>query len=382
MELSTNQQIAEYIGRSRKILLALPLHVTVDRLCSAFALHQILQKLGKETAIASAAKALPHIGFLQNMPPVLQTMAGGESLVVSVATTSAQLDELSYQTEADRVQIFLKPKNGQFSPADVTVSAGNSAYDLIITLGGQSLEDLGELYQKNTELFFSTPKVNIDTASGNEYFGTINLIDVTASSVAEIVAGLIASLEEAVTDETVATSLLGGIIANTHSFQDPITTPKTLTTASGLIAQGARQQEIIQNLYKTKDFSLLKLWGRALARIKTVPETSLLYSMLTISDFEKTGENDNRLTLVLRELLENVSGFQVVALLGEQPNGDVRLLIAGLPHAKITTIAHKLSEEPSTPIPLLGLYQMIAQNLPQISLTEAEQRLVNAVRGN
>jgi nanoRNase/pAp phosphatase (c-di-AMP/oligoRNAs hydrolase) len=380
MELSLHQQIADYINRSRKVLLALPLHVTVDRLCSAYALNNILAKLGKETVIASAAGALPNVNFLPDLPPVLTEINSGKSLVVNVATTKAQLDELSYQTEADRVQIFLKAKDsGQFLPEDVTVSAASENYDLVITLGAQSLEDLGGLYHKSTELFFNTPKINLDIDAGNEYFGTINLIDVTASSIAEVAAQIIASLEQAVTDENVATSLLGGIIANTHSFQDAVTTPKTLTTASALIAQGARQQDIIQSLYKTKDFSLLKLWGRALARIKTIPEVSLLYSLLTRSDFEKTGEDNDRLMLVLRELLENVTGFKTVALLGEQEQG-VRVLIAGLPHANILGTVRKLTKEAVNAIPLLGLYQVVVVDLPSASLADAEQQLLSAAR--
>ncbi len=379
MELSTLQQISDYLNRSRKVLLALPLHVTVDRLCSAYALNHVLSKMGKETGLASAARALPNVGFLTDLPPISPGLSTGQSLVINVATATAQLDELSYQSETDKVQIFLKAKgSGQFSPKDVSVTAGNQDYDLIITLGAQTLEDLAELYQQNTDLFFNTPKINLDIDAGNEYFGTINLIDVTASSLAEVVAQVIASVEQAVTDENVATSLLGGIIANTHSFQDAATTPKTLTAASSLIAQGARQQDIIKNLYKTKDFALLKLWGRALARIKTVSEASLLYSMLTRSDFEKTGEGGDRLVLVLRELLENVAGFKTIALLGEQDNGT-RLLIAGLPHANILTLARKFTEEVLHPLPLLGLYQMITLNLPQ-PLTDVEQKLLSAVR--
>jgi len=383
MEAPINQQIADHINRSRKILLALPLHVTVDRLCSAYAFSRILQKLGKETTIASAARAIPHTDFLPDMPAVVQALNTGQSLVINVSTARTQLDELSYQTEAGRVQVFLKAKDaGQFTPEDVTVGAAAENFDLIIVLGAQTLEDLGDLYLQNTDLFFNTPKINLDIDAGNDYFGTINLVDVTASATSEVVTQIIASLEAAVTDENVATSLLGGIIANTHSFQDAVTTPKTLNTASSLIAQGARQQDIIQSLYKTKDFSLLKLWGRALARIRTVADSSLLYSILTRSDFERAGEDNDRLTLVLREMLENVGGFQVVALLGEQDNPKgMRFLIAGLPHANITAIARKLNQENAHPIPLLGLYQVVVVDVPGLSPTEAEQRLLKAVRG-
>jgi len=380
MELSTLQQIAEYIGRARKILLVLPLHVTVDRLCSGYALYQVLTKMTKEVTWASAASALPNAGFLPALPPLQQTFASGQTLVINVSTETAQLDELSYQSDDGKLQIFLKAKGDtQFSPTDVTVASGVQSYDLIVTLGAHTLEDLGALYQQNTDLFFNTPKINLDIDAGNEYFGTINFIDVTASSLSEVVTQVIITLEEAVTDENVATSLLGGIIANTHSFQDPSTTPKTLTTASALIAQGARQQDVIKSLYKTKDFSLLKLWGRALARIKTVPEASLLYSMLTRSDFEKTGEEDGeRLVLVLRELLENVTGFQAVALLGEQEMGT-RVLLAGLPHSNVITLARKLTEDVVEPTPLLGLYQMVNFEVPQ-AIAEAEQNLLEAVR--
>jgi hypothetical protein len=147
-----------------------------------------------------------------------------------------------------------------------------------------------------------------------------------------------------------------------------------------LIAQGAKQQDVIKSLYKTKDFSLLKLWGRALARIKTIPDTSLLYSMLTRSDFERTGEDGDRMMLVMRELLENVSGFQTIALIGEEEVGGVRILIAGMPHANIPAIARRLSEQVLQPIPLLGLYQVMVVSLPDLTLAEAEQRLVNAIR--
>jgi nanoRNase/pAp phosphatase (c-di-AMP/oligoRNAs hydrolase) len=383
MEAAIQQQIADYINRSRKILLALPLHVTVDRLCSAYALSRILQKLGKETTIASAARMLPNTDFLPDMPSVTPVLNTGQSLVINVSTARTQLDELSYQsTLPDQVQIFLKAKDqGQFLPEDVTVGAAAENFDLVIVLGTQTLEDLGDLYLQNTDLFFNTPKINLDIDASNDYFGTINWVDVTASAVSEVVTQIIASLEAAVTDENVATSLLGGIIANTHSFQDAVTTPKTLNTASSLIAQGARQQDIIKSLYKTKDFSLLKLWGRALARIKTVSDVSLLYSTLTRSDFERSGEDNDRLMLVLRELLENVSGFQVVALLGEQDNPKgVRFLIAGLPHANITNIARKLNQEAVHAIPLLGLYQVVVVDIPGLTPAEAEQRLLKAVR--
>jgi nanoRNase/pAp phosphatase (c-di-AMP/oligoRNAs hydrolase) len=380
MELTPFQQIADYIDRSRKILIALPAHVTTDRICSAYALHLILQKLGKETALASAGevKGLA-LDFVPELPPVQTSVGNSNSMVIRVNTSETELEELSYKSEAGELKIFLKPKQGQFTASDVTTGSSEEPFDLIVILGAQSLEDLNGLYHSDPDLFFNTPKINIDLDGSNEYFGTVNLIDVTAGALTEIVAQVIASLESAVTDETVATSLLAGIIANTHSFQDAVTTPKTLTTASQLIAQGAKQQDIVKFLYKTKDFALLKLWGRALARIKTLAESSLLYSVLTKSDFEKTGQSIEQLPQVLQELLENINGYQVVVLVAELEAG-ARILLAGLPHTNFRDIAKKLGGLNLATVPAHGLYQAVSVDLASIPMAEAEQKLVDAAK--
>jgi nanoRNase/pAp phosphatase (c-di-AMP/oligoRNAs hydrolase) len=379
MELTTQQQTIDYLSRSAKILIALPAHLTVDRLCSAYALYLVLQKLGKEPIIASSAQAIPRLDFLPSLPAIQAGPSVSNALVIRVDTANAPLEELSYNTEPAEVQIFLKPKQGQFSLSDVQVEAGSAAHDLIITLGAQTLEDLGELYQAHSDTFFNTPKLNIDTAAGNEYYGTINHIEVTASGLSEVVAQILVALPDAEVEESAATALLAGIVANTHSFQDPATTPATLTAASTLIARGARQQDVVKYLYKTKDFALLKLWGRALARIKTIPEPSLLYSLLTRQDFEKTGLGMEHAASVLRELLENVTGFQTVALMAEQPDG-VRLLLAGMPHVNLQDLVRIFAEQPPVPNAFVGLYQMVSVDLAGATLADVEQKLIDAVK--
>src|SRR6202042_3084276 len=129
--------------------------------------------------------------------------------------------------------------------------------DLIIVLEAGSLENLGKIYEQHTDVFFETPKINIDNKANNEYFGAINLVDVTATSVAEILAELLQKYEDQLIDEDVATCLLAGIISKTHSFQHVLTTPKAFLKASELVALGGRQQEVVKHIYKTKSLPLL-----------------------------------------------------------------------------------------------------------------------------
>ena len=89
-------------------------------------------------------------------------------------------------------------------------------------------------------------------------------------------------------DEDIATLLLTGIITDTGSFQNANTTPKSFAVAAQLISYGARQQEIIQHIYKTKQLSQLKLWGRILSKIQTDDSHKIVWSVVTQQDFRDT----------------------------------------------------------------------------------------------
>lgn len=381
MELSLEQQILDYWNKSKKALIALPKNPSVDKVSAAVALREVLVKMQKQADIVCpTAPVEGNWEFVGAPLDIKSALPDQNILVVSLNTTKAKLDELSYQSSPEKVQIFLKPKDGVFSSNDIDVAVGGSAYDLIVSIGVQNLEMLNDLYQNNSQIFFQTPKINLDINPANEYFGTINLVDVTASSVSELMTGLIDSLEPGIIDENISTILMAGIIAQTHSFQDSSTTPKTLNTASKLVTQGARQQDIIKTLYKTKDFALLKLWGRALARVKTAKEGSLLYSYLTVSDFIKTGFPFESMPAVLSELIENIAGFQTIALIGEQ-DSSVSIFLAGLPHTNISKIAQAINPVFSSLSLSAGsqLYQAVSVVLEKTTLDQAEQKLLSAV---
>ena len=322
MELSVTEQIFEQIKKAGKILIALPEALSADSLASGLALRAFLSKQQKDVILGSSGQVPDNMKFLPGSNDVRSSIAAGKSLVVTLDTSIKKLDEISYETKDEKVEIFLKPKDGEFTAEDISFSRDKFPLDLVITLEAKSLEDLGKLYEQNTDLFFETPKINIDNQSGNEYFGAINLVDVTATSAAEILTGLFGQYEQQLIDEDVATCLLAGIIAKTHSFQHVQTTPKAFLKASELITLGGRQQEIIKNIYKTKSLPLLKLWGRALARMKTQEQASAIYSILNSVDFEKAEGSAADVMLVLKEFVDNISGYKIIALITEAEKGS------------------------------------------------------------
>ena len=317
------QQIFDSVNKAKRILVALSQNANGDGLGAGLALFEFLKKLEKEPELVSTVGDLGPYRFLPGIENLKTEVSVFQSFVISVAKTNAQLSELSYEEQSDRVDIFLKPSSGKFSPQDVTFRTAKFPYDLIIVLDTPALEHLGVLYERNTDFFFETPIVNIDHHPNNEQFGEINLVDLTATSTAEILAGLIESFEAGLIDDRIATNLLTGIIVETNSFQHIKTTPKAFLKASSLIAQGGRHQDIIRELYKTKNISLLKLWGRALARLREVKDLQVAYSLLSAMDLQKSGSPEEDVFGVMQELVANLAGRKIVFLLAETSGGDV-----------------------------------------------------------
>ena len=273
-----------------------------DSLAAGLALQGFLKKLEKETAVLSFTPKLNKLDFLQGFREAREELDVTKSFVIDVSTKQTQIEELSYKKEVDKLSIFIKPKKGQFEKNDISFRSSNFPFDLLIMIGVDSLDRLGQLYNENTELFFETPILNIDFKATNENFGQYNLVNLTATSNSEIVFDLINHIEATFIDEAIATQLLTGIISETESFQHVRTTPQTFLKASQLVSLGANQQEIISRLYKTKSLWLLKLWGRVLARLQQAPEISLVYSSINQTDLERSQASEEDVQTIIKEM--------------------------------------------------------------------------------
>jgi nanoRNase/pAp phosphatase (c-di-AMP/oligoRNAs hydrolase) len=234
--------------------------------------------------------------------------------------------------------------------------------------------------QKTEGLLNLTPVVNIDHHPGNEHFGQINLVDLTATSSSEIVASLMENFESSFMDANIATNLLTGIIVETDSFQHVKTTPKAFLKASNLISLGANQPEIIKHLYKTKPVSLLKLWGRALARIREVPEIGTTYSLINYTDLEKAGSAKEDVLGVMKELISNLTGRKIILLLAETEAKAITGYFYLHPNIKSQIVASALSGQMINGN--LGVFHPSGQDLLQIEqqVIEKLMRIKNQIQ--
>ncbi|OGE73578.1 MAG: hypothetical protein A3I07_02410 [Candidatus Doudnabacteria bacterium RIFCSPLOWO2_02_FULL_42_9] len=318
------QQIISKISSSQSILV-IGNGSNGDSLAAALALRSFLKKLEKDSVLLIPYSVTDRFHFLPEIAEVVSEIDLTKSFVIDVSTKKSQVAELSYKKESDKLSIFLKPQKGEFTPTDVTFRSSNFPYDLVVLIGIPSLDSLGEFYGKHAELFFDVPVVNIDFRGNNENYGQFNLVQLNSTSCSEIVLDLINKFEATLIDETIATQLLAGIIAETNSFQHVRTTPQTFMKASQLISLGAKQQEIISHLYKTKSLGFLKLWGRVLARLKQETELGLAYSTLMKTDIVKSEADEKDVELIIKEMASQLGFAKLFMFLSETEENTVNV---------------------------------------------------------
>jgi phosphoesterase RecJ-like protein len=317
MELSPKQQICELVQKSKKILIVFGQNPDGDSIGSAFGLALMFRKLNKEAQIVSSSVLPEKFSFLPLFNETTAKPILSRDYIISINVPKNTISQLRYEVENEKMNIYISANGETISKEDISFEPFRFKYDLIFAVNTPDLENLGEFYEKNTELFFETPIINIDHHPSNEYFGKVNLVEIPVSSTAEIIAGLAGTLEIEL-DEDIANCLLVGIISSTNSFQKTNTTPNSFTVAASLMSAGANQQEIVRFLYKTKSLSVLKLWGRVMSLLKHNSDLNLAWSVIEEKIFSETKTSHDDLKQIIKEIAPGSRDFNTIMFLWEK----------------------------------------------------------------
>ena len=181
------------------------------------------------------------------------------------------------------------PENLQFLPNSHIMTDDHKMfiekYDLVITLDCSNLEYAG-VDGLITALPLGYRFINIDHHVSNPGYADINLVIHEASSTAEVLYRLFIDWDIE-WDEDIANSLSCGLVTDTNGFKNPATNYLALSAASDLINKGANVYKTIQATVNQNNVGDLRLWGRALERLHKVDHYNLIYTWMTIQDFEE-----------------------------------------------------------------------------------------------
>ena len=180
--------------------------------------------------------------------------------------------------------------------------------------------------------------LNIDHHHDNTRFGTVNLVNSSASSTAEMVWRLSKELGAEITPE-IAKALYVGLVTDTGRFMYENTTPVAHEMAAELIAAGVEPHKVYRELYEDLPFRRLQLLQRALASVERHDDGAMTVAHLTKGDYEETGalETDSegvvdhmravegtRVAVLVRELLaDDREGMRKVSLRATDGTIDV-----------------------------------------------------------
>ncbi|MEX2043695.1 MAG: DHH family phosphoesterase [Patescibacteria group bacterium] len=147
--------------------------------------------------------------------------------------------------------------------------------------------------------------------------------DHTASSAAEMV--YVMAREAGWTiGRPAATALLTGIVTDTSAFINATTTPDTYRAASVLLRRGANLKAIIQNCFYHSSVPKLRLWGRAMSRIRQHSQTSgVVSTVLTVEDLKECGAAREDIEGLVN-FINAIPGVPALMLLTDLGQGEIK----------------------------------------------------------
>jgi phosphoesterase RecJ-like protein len=166
--------------------------------------------------------------------------------------------------------------------------------------------------------------INIDHHASNSISGTLNWVDVEASSVGEMLYRLFERAGYVISAD-VATPLYAAILTDTGSFRFPNTTASALTAAAQLIKRGADAAGIADRVYGSYSVRKLRLLGEAFKTLAVCCSGRAAFMWVTTEMLQKVGAS-----LLETDGFENfprrVTGVEVAVLFKEQGEGrDVKV---------------------------------------------------------
>lgn len=193
--------------------------------------------------------------------------------------------------------------------------------DLIISLDAASISQLADSYKNNKKIIEKIPFVVIDHHITNNWFGTINIIDIHSSSTCELLFEIL-EINDLVKyiDQKIATLLITWILTDTNVFYNTNVTSKTHFIAWKLLDLWADSRTSIFEFFKKKTINKAKLLWLWLSKIETIPlnkewyNKNIVYTIITKENFNKTNTTDRDTNWIIEHLI-NIENTEIAIIL-------------------------------------------------------------------
>lgn len=325
-------QAKKLLEDSKNILVLTSQNPSIDSFASAISLSYTLNNKGK--IVNLRPRQIP-----QNYSSLFPQAINPNRFVISIK--SKEISELYYEKENQVLKIFLSPRGNKINKDDIIFDdfqeMPETESDLLVTIGIENLEELGDFYEKNFKLFYQTPILNIDNQKSNNRFGNVNLV--SEELPITLIFNQIIELLKIPADQNIRTWILAGIIA---SSKDKENNQEITSSIFDLITSDVRFKELLSFFIKNEKLNQVKLLETALEKIELHEKKRLPIICLVKKDFENSNTNPKDLNFVLKELTNNVLRLPSLLLLWESQ--DKENLIKGVFYSSKPYSSNKILE--------------------------------------
>lgn len=270
------RQMHSHIARAKDIALLTHENPDIDAISSVMAFSHYLDNLNKQ-----------HTIFLKNVPP-------------------GMFDELLFQKSysTDPEAMHAKP------------------YEVIIVF------DSGDLHHTGIETIIVEHQkkatiCNIDHHPTNNFFGSINLVEINAVSTTEIIYDFIKEMRNELSAPQ-AEYLLAGILGDTNNFTNHNTTPRSVEIAAKLIRRGVNVGKIAETIKQKKSLETIHCWGKIFSRLVINKKYNIAIAVISKKDMEKLEEHPEMFNGVAN-YLNNISGVKCSMVIKEFPDEVIKV---------------------------------------------------------
>lgn len=245
-EQNSLQSIIEKIKGSDNTLVAVNSNPSVDELSAALAVTLAINDTGKHATAVFSGEIPPAISFLDPEKTFENTVNSLRDFIIALDKEKA--DHIRYKVVDDLVKIFVTPYRTTIDENDLEFSQGDFNVELVLAIGVNSVEDLDHALESHGKILHDAPVIAV-SLDGSTDLGGIEWTNSSASSYSEILTALVEGLRKGKQiDNQVATALLTGIVSATDRFRNDRTTPDTMSVAAKLMAAGADQKLVAENV--------------------------------------------------------------------------------------------------------------------------------------
>jgi bifunctional oligoribonuclease and PAP phosphatase NrnA len=271
---------------------------------------------------------------LEDVIDPIRSIVAGADQITCLAHKDADADSLgsalgfalALRAMGRKVRVVVPeplPRLLDYLPGFETVETGGTPLgDTVFTFDCATLTRFGE---RREEVERAATVVNVDHHLSNTAFGSINLVDASASATGQVVDKLLKLLNAPVT-AAVATNLYAALLTDTGGFRHENTNEAALRLGASLVAAGADPGWVALKSYKSRSLSQVRLEGLSIAGMHSELDGCLLWSEVTELMLDQTGADMMEAEGII-DALQSIATMEIAVLFKETARDTIKISV-------------------------------------------------------